>query len=629
MDRILLAEGHGPTRELVARRLADAGYEVLLADAAGPAYEIFASAHPRAAVVAADLPPEGGRHLARRLRDGAARTLVVVIDKGHLGKARGIRGVLDLGANAYVADPTGRDLLPRLARLLEQARAAGAGASAAEDGVSRVLSREPAEQGEVRPGVLPLLLHDLWRVGADGILVVASREVTRRLYLLRGAPVDFDSDARAESLGRWLVDSGRIGEDQYLASLEAMVPGELSAGAALVAAGVLEAGEPLYAALRSHLRAMVGRCAALRGGRWRLHRGAEFAGEVQALEIPPLAPVLEGARAGLPLRHFAEALRPHLDEYPARTPDFQALLPQMALGSADLRLAVAIDGRATLRDFLEAREGELRDAWSLMWFLFLSGAVAFSAEPAAEGDRRYGEARRPSRRRPIPDERAEAIRQAALRILPGSYFAALGVDIAAGPEEVERAWQEVARAWHPDAFAGHELGGLEELLVQILDKVNAAYRVLSNPEKRGAYLAFLLQRHAEGRRKPDVDPEAEIALKRGERALRARRLREAIGAFQAAAERNPREPEYLAMLAFATLRDPALEPEERPRAAARVARKALSLDHGCVRAAVALALAEEAEGDVAGARRRLLAALKLAPGNEVARRALQRVNRVR
>jgi CheY-like chemotaxis protein len=630
VERILLAESHGPTRELLARRLADAGYEVLLADAAGPAWEIFAAVRPAAAVVAADLPAEGGPHLARRLRDGDARALVVVVDKGHLGRARGIRGVLDLGANAYVPDATGRELVDRLARLLAQARAARAAAPTEDHGIARVLGREPAGQGEVRPGALPLLLHDLWRAAADGILVVASRETTRRVFLLRGAAVDFDSDARAESLGRWLVENGHIGEDQYLASLEAMIPGRLSAGAALVAAGALEAGEPLYAALRAHLRSMVGRCASLREGRWRLHRGAEFASEVQALEIPPLAPVLEGARAGLPLRHFAEALRPYLKAHPARTADFQRLVPLMALRSDDLRLAVTIDGRATLREFLEEREGELRDAWSLLWFLSLTGAVVFAPGPAAgAAAARRGEGRRAPRRRRLPDERAEAIRQAALQILPGSYFKALGVDIAAAPDEIERAWRQVAERWHPDAFAGQDLGELEELLVQILDKVNAAYRVLSNQEKRRAYLAFLLQRHAEGRRKPDVDPEAEIALKRGERALRLRRIREAIRAFQAAAERSPREPEYLAMLAFATLRDPALEPGERPRAAARVARKALSLDQGCVRAMVALALAEEGEGDVPAARRRLLAALKLAPGNQVARRALQRVNRPR
>jgi CheY-like chemotaxis protein/tetratricopeptide (TPR) repeat protein len=626
VERILLVESHGPTRELVARRLADAGYQVLSADAAGPAYEIFAAAHPHAAVVAADLPADGGRHLARRLRDGEARTLVVVIDKGHLGKARGIRGVLDLGANAYVADPTGRDLLDRLARLLEQVRAAAAAAPPADDGIARVLGREPADRGEVRPGAQPLLLHDLWRNAAEGILVVTCRDITRRVFLLRGVPVDMDSDARTESLGRWLVETGRIGEDQYLASLEAMVPGELSPGAALVAAGAVEAGEPLYAALRAHLRSMVGRCAALREGRWRFHEGAEFAGDVQALEIPPLAPILEGARAGLPVRDFAEALRPHLKARPARSAEFQRLLPLMALGSGDLRLAVAVDGRATTREFLEERGGDLRQAWSLLWFLALVGAVEFRAAPSEDREAR---APRAPRRRRIPDERAEEIRQAALQILPGSYFKALGVDIAALPDEIEAAYQEAVARFHPDAFAGQDPGELEDLLAQILDKVNAAHRVLSNEEKRKAYLAFLLQRHAERRRKPGVDPEAEIALKRGERALRLRRIREAIRAFQAAAERNPREPEYLAMLAFATLRDPALEPRERPRAAARVARRALALDQGCVRAMVTLALAEESAGDVPAARRRLLGALKLAPGNEVARRALQRVNRVR
>ncbi|HZY02011.1 MAG TPA: DnaJ domain-containing protein, partial [Anaeromyxobacteraceae bacterium] len=235
----------------------------------------------------------------------------------------------------------------------------------------------------------------------------------------------------------------------------------------------------------------------------------------------------------------------------------------------------------------------------------------------------------PARRRRIPDERAEAIRQAAVQILPGSYFKALGVDIAAQADEIERAYQEAVARFHPDAFAGQDMGEMGDVVAQLLDKVNAAHRVLSNEGKRKAYLAHLLQRHAEGRRKPDVDPEAEMALKRGERALRLRRMREAIRAFRAAAQLNPREPEYLALLAFATLRDPALEPEEWPRAAARLARKALSLDQRCVRALVSLALAEEAEGDLAAARRRLLGALKIAPGNEVAKRALQRVNRIR
>jgi len=412
-----------------------------------------------------------------------------------------------------------------------------------------------------------------------------------------------------------------------------MVSGELSAGAALVGAGAVEPGDPLYATLRAHLRAMVARLAALREGHWRFHSGAEFTAEVQALEIPPLAPILEGARAGLPVRHFAEALRPTLKAFPARSTGFQRLLPAMALSSADVRLALSIDGRSTARAWLEARQDGLKEAYALLWFLSLTGAVAFHPSPAETSDAAlYGDAPRPARRKkPLPDETAEALRQAALQILPGSYFKALGVDIAAGIEEVERAYHEVASRFHPDAFAEHDMGGLEDLLAQIQDKVNAAYRVLANEEKRRAYLAYLLSRHAAetGRRKPDVVPEAEIALKRGERALRQRRFGAAVAAFRAAAKRNPREPEYLAMEAFATLEDPALAPEERPRAVARIARRALSLDPGCVRAIVSLALAEADSGHVPAARKRLLAALKVAPGNEVAKRALQRVNRVR
>ncbi len=633
MKRILLAEAHGPTRDLVGRRLADAGYEVLLAESAGSAFEIFAATRPAAAVVGADLPWHDGRHLGQRLREVDPRLVLLVTDKGHLGRARGVQSVLDLHPNAYVADPTGRELLERLERLLSQAEAVRAAPAAAPSGVDVVLARPAADHGDVRPGVLPRVLHHLWRASADGVLVVQRREVTRRVFLLRGSPVELDSDARAESLGRWLVETGGIREEQYLASLEAMVSGDLSAGAALVAAGAVEPGDPLYATLRAHLRAMVARLAALREGHWRFHPGSEFTAEVQALEIPPLAPILEGARASLPVRHFAEALRPTLKAFPARAAGFQRLLPAMALSSADVRLALSIDGRSTARAWLEARQDGLKEAYALLWFLSLTGAVAFHPSPAETSDAvLYGDAPRPARRKkPLPDETAEALRQAALQMLPGSYFKALGVDITAGIEEVERAYHELASRFHPDTFAEHDMGGLEDLLAQIQDKVNAAYRVLANEEKRRAYLAYLLSRHAAetGRRKPDVVPEAEIALKRGERALRQRRFGPAVAAFRSAAKLNPREPEYLAMEAFATLEDPALEPEERPRAVARIARRALSLDPGCVRAIVSLALAEAAGGHVSEARKRLLAALKLAPGNEVAKRALQRVNRAR
>jgi len=628
VKRILLAEAHGPTREFIERRLGDLGFEVLAADTAAAAWERFAAARTDVAVLGADL--ENARWLSSRLREASPRLLLIVADKGHLGRAGGTRSVIDLHPNAYVADPTGKELAERLARLLSQSEGAREDAEAPR-GVTAVLARPPTAQGEVRQGALGPVLHQLWRAGADGALLVSQRESVRRVFLLHGGAVDFDSDVRSESLGRWLVETGRITEEQYLASLDSMVSGHLSAGAAIVASGALEPGEELYGTLRSHVRAMVSRCMGLREGRWRFHPGLEFTSEVQALEIPPLAPILQGARAFLPVRHFAEALRSVQRAYPARTAEFPQLLPAMSLGTADLRVALDIDGRTTVHAFLEARPRELKETYALLWFLSLVGAVAFHPTPARTADAfPYREAA-PPRRRPLPEDRAEALRQAALQILPGSYFKALGLDITAGVDEAERAYHEAATRFHPDGFAEFDLGGLEDLLAQVQDKVSAAYRVLSVDEKRKAYLTYLLARHAgeTGRRRPDVDAEAEIAFKRGEVALRQRHFARAVEAFREASERCPKEPEYLAMLAFALLRDPAVDRESRHRAAVRTARRALALDPECVRALISLALAEEAQGDTTAARRHLVAALKVAPDNLVAKRALQRLNRVR
>lgn len=616
MPRILLVEDHAPTRELVERTLREAGHEVAATGTPEAAWELFAARRPALVVLSADLADAG---IGQRMRAADPRLLLVAVDRGHLGRARGLQALLPLKANGYVADPTGRALLERVAHLL----AASPGAQDPARGTALVLARPPAAQGELRTGVVPRLLHQIWRSLSEGILVLDGAGPERRVFFVRGVPVAFESADPGESLLRWLRDTGRMDAAAHDAALEALASG-LSPGAALIAAGVLEPGEPVQAALRAHVKASVVRAVGLKEGRWRFFAGAEFSSQVQAAEILPLQPILEGARAGIPVKHLLDALRAVTEAYPVRTGDFQQVLPAAGLGSADLRVALALDGRATTREFLDARASELKEAISLLWFLSMVGAVAFheTAEPAGA----YGKA--PARRkRPLPPERAEALRQAALRILPGTYLHALGVDLAADDAEVERAYAAVASRFHPDGFAEYEVGDLADLLASVQDKVTAAYRVLSNAEKRRAYLSFLLLRfELTGQRRPGIDVEAEVLLKRGERALRARHLSDALAAFRAAAERNPREPEYLAMLAFAELRDPARPRKEAAEAARRTARRALALAPEHVRAAVVLALAEEALGGAAEARKAVLAALKVAPYSELAKRVLHRLN---
>lgn len=621
MRRVLLAEGHGPTREFVTESLSGAGFEVLLARDPDHAYELYASQRPLAVVLGADFSPVADGGLARRLREADPRVLVVVADQEHLGKARGLQALLPLKANAYVANPTKRELVEKVQQLVAQR------GSSALRGAALVLSRAASARGDVKPGAIARVMHQVWRALSDGILVLEDGEVERRLLFLRGVPVACQSTDPAESLVGWLAASGRLDDSQRQAALEGMAGG-LTAGAALIAAGVLEPGEELQAALRAHLKATTVRAVGAREGRWRFHGGPEFQGEIHPVEILPLQAILEGARAGIPVRHFADALKAVADAFPTRTAEFQRLLPAAGLSSGDLRLALALEGKVSTRAFLDARQKDLKEALSLVWFLSLVGAIAFQDEAAGgEGPQA---AAAPRRKKPLPFDRAEAIRQAALQILPGTYFHALGVDVASTGEEIGRAYQDVASRFHPDAFAEWDVGDLEDLLSAIQDKVTAAWRVLSSEEKRRAYLSFLLLKfELTGARRPGIDVDAEIALKRGERALLKRRNAEAVSALHAAVERNPREPEYLAMLGFAELFDPVLPRSERIAEARRCARKALSLTPDHPRATAVLALADELAGDAAEARRVVLAGLKTHPASAVLKELLHRLNRPR
>jgi tetratricopeptide (TPR) repeat protein len=484
-------------------------------------------------------------------------------------------------------------------------------------GLSLVLWRSPVAQGTLRPGVTARLVHQIWRSLSEGVLVLTGGGHERRFFFLHGGPVAVESDHPDEGLIGWLAAAGRVDAAARSAAEAEMAHG-LSPGAALVAAGALEPGEPLQAAMRAHLEAQLARSVGAQQGTWRFHAGDEFAAQLVSVEVPPLQSLLEGARAHLPSKVFSDAMEAVRQAFPTRTQDFEQLLPALELREPDLALARTLDGRRTTRDVLVFRRGDLKEALSLLWFLSMIGAVVFhdSADPA-DAEAIAG----PQARPPLPADRAEAIRQVALRILPGTFYQALGVDITADGAEVERAYREMRARFDPLAFADYRVGELDDLLRAVQDKVTAAHRVLSCDEQRRQYLAFLLDgAEPSGLRVPGIVLDAEVALRRGERALRGRRNAEAVSALTEAVEKNPREPVYQAMLAFAELYDPVLPASARAVEARNRARAALALDPTNLRALVVLALAENLAGDPAAARAAVDAALHAHPGAELAHR---------
>ena len=622
---LLLAEGHPPTLEHLTGLLQQAGYAVRGVQDAGRALEHFAADTPDAVVVAVDLPRLDGQHLANLLRQSVrgARVPVLAVDKGHLGKAKGVASVLDLRVNAYVADPLKPgELLPRLEQLLRAAQEAEP-----PRGLTQTLSRPPTASGELRSLPLPALLHSAWRLERDGVLVAAHRELTRRVYLLGGVPVAYDSTARQDALPAWLVERGRATPAQAERLVEALGSG-LRIGAALSDAGVEAEGEELLQLLRDYTRERVVQVVGMRQGRYAFFAGREFESEVARVEVPALGAVLEGARRAFTLKAMATPLRPHLEAFPARTQDFARHLPALALSRDDLKVAMQLNGRIALRQLLAHGRGDLRATTALLWFLHLVGAAEFHKAPVA-GEAfaaALPESMAPRKKKPLPPETAASLREDALRILTSSYFRSLGLDIAADTEAVERAYHEQATRFHPDTWAEYDLTDLEDLLESVQERLGASYRVLSAEDKRKGYLQYLLGRLDVGRA-TQVNVEAEMALRRGEALLKKRDWKGARLAFEQAVALHPREPEYYSYLAWATYQTDPGTKQDRARAGLKVLKRALALNPYLERAQVISAILENELKERTSARKRLLKVLEQNPNSGLARAALRKVGR--
>lgn len=84
------------------------------------------------------------------------------------------------------------------------------------------------------------------------------------------------------------------------------------------------------------------------------------------------------------------------------------------------------------------------------------------------------------------DERTQII---SAEKLTASYthWELLGVDEVCEPAFLKQRWFAVSRLYHPDRFFGRELGGYQDRLDVIFQRVKDAYAILQDPQRRAEY----------------------------------------------------------------------------------------------------------------------------------------------
>ena len=88
----------------------------------------------------------------------------------------------------------------------------------------------------------------------------------------------------------------------------------------------------------------------------------------------------------------------------------------------------------------------------------------------------------------LEPERQQEIATLEARMAAANLFEVLGVGFGASPDDIRTAFRELSRRYHPDRFFGKNLGEYRAKVDRIFKRLVEANQVLTDPDKRRAYL---------------------------------------------------------------------------------------------------------------------------------------------
>jgi curved DNA-binding protein CbpA len=153
--------------------------------------------------------------------------------------------------------------------------------------------------------------------------------------------------------------------------------------------------------------------------------------------------------------------------------------------------------------------------------------------------------------RPDVAARRADIEARAAAIEGGDFFQVLGVAPESPPERIQSAYFALAKQWHPDRTPA-ELQDLRPLITRAFARVSEAYQTLNDPKRRAEYVAAQAQAGGATDEEERVARAVDAALEfqKAEILLKKRDLAGAEALARRAAEADPDQPEYKALLAW-------------------------------------------------------------------------------
>ena len=481
----------------------------------------------------------------------------------------------------------------------------------------------PAVEGTLSQKPAAALFVEALRNRQTGILT-CSQEGSRRVITFQQGMIRYaQSNLKTETVGSPQVSSGLIKQTSFDRAVALAKQQGIALHEALAAARVLTP-EQLKIALKQQAMDVCIGALSLSSGDYRFEpKQVEAVSNQPDLRQSPVPLILETAKRSTDSSPSRKWLEERSQERLNRSPELEReMFALKASWPGEGVTAVATGGRTVGEVLARAKDAEL----PLLHYLAMSGLLVLTGGPkaavkphpaasanAAEEDR--GKVFTPpemNARRMLFGE-SDHLREA-------SHYELLGVPETATPEEMKKGYFTAAKRYHSDSFSGLNLGSAGKVAEDLFARVNEAYSVIVDKEKKAEYDVFL------DRKKKGLPTDvaailrAEGLFQKGEALFKLGRYEDAEVQFREAIALNNSEAEFHAYLGMAIYKRTG-----KPHDGLQHVEKALELDARLHSANLFGAQMLDASGNPDGARNLLRKAIEKDPEFMQAKEELKRM----
>jgi len=429
---------------------------------------------------------------------------------------------------------------------------------------------------------LPYLMSALAEANFQGTLGLMEGDVQRTVLFSGGKPVNVVSRLQEETLGRILLEEGKISSNDYQRMLDLMVQTGQHAGEILISMGLL-GPQDVFSALEFQTRKKLLNCFKMEDFGFSLEE-KRIAPEQMISRLDITEIIFLGIQTGYAVDRL-------LNEFPVdeetvfagrKPPD--NLQPRM--GPRENKIFRSIGSGSSLVKLM-GKEGDLQHLLAILYALHalkvidssdftrpstrdleLKGLepevkpstqpappprVVRSPAPMPAKEAARGPVRAPSLQETLQKGRVDPqLAQKVLSLAGKDHFAVMEIDPDTQGVALDEAFNRLLDKFNlRNIESSYTEPKDRQMAHQLLDQATMAYRELADPKARKEYIKALKKNKDLQARKVSPRVLADVEAQKGELAASAKRYQEAIELLQKAIKLYPQEPTYFFQLGLA------------------------------------------------------------------------------